>query len=135
MAQAEIFKLLGNNGDRIQFTVADATVIAKGDILVLSDPMTVTAATTAADVPVVGVAAHEKVTLDGHLSMTAITNAVIKVTVVAGGSATIGDHVSLSATAGEVDLSTSLDIEKGWDVGMSYEDGGAGHTIFVRMRK
>ena len=135
MVQATIMHLLGKDGDRIPFKVADGSTIALGDILVLSDPMTVTSATTAADVPVVGVAAHEKVANDGHVWMTAITNAVIKVTVVSGGSSTIGDHVSLSATAGEVTLSTTLDIEKGWDVGMAYEDGASGNTIAVRMRK
>lgn len=135
MAQADIMYLLGNNGDRIPFLVADASTIALGDILVLSDPMTVTAATTAADVPVVGVAAHEKVANDGNTQMTAITNAVIKVTVEGSSSATIGDHVSLTTTAGEVNLSSTLDVEKGWDVGMSYEDGASGHTIAVRMRK
>ena len=135
MAQAEIFKLLGNNGDRIEFIVDNASTIAKGDILVLSDPMTVTAATTAADVPVVGVAAHEKVANDGHLSMTAITNAVIKVKIEGSSSATIGDYVSLTTTAGEVNLSSTLDVEKGWAVGYSYEDGASGHYIFVRMIK
>jgi len=135
MAQATIMHLLGNNGDRIPYIVADASVIAKGDILVLSDPMTVTAATTNVDVPVVGVAAHEKVANDGNTQMTAITNAVIKCTTVAGGSATIGDHVSLAATAGTVNLSTTLDNEKGWSVGYALEDAGASETFAVRMRK
>ena len=135
MGQVEVTKLLGNNGDRIDFKVADASTIAKDDILVLSDPMTVTSATTSADVPVVGIAAREKVANDGEVWMTAITNCIIKCTVAAGGSATIGDHVSLTTTAGEVTVSSSLDNEKGWSLGYSYEDGAAGHTIKVRMRK
>jgi hypothetical protein len=135
MVQAEIKYLLGNNGDRIPYVVADGSAIAKGDFLVLNDNMVVTAAAAAADVPVVGVAAHEKVANDGHTSITAITNAVIKCTVVAGGSATIGDEVSLSATAGEVTTSSSLDDEKGWSIGYALQDAAAGHTVFVRMRK
>jgi len=135
MAQAEIYKLMGHNGDRVSMQVADASTIAKGDICVLGDPFTVTAATTNVDVPVVGVAAEEKVANDGQIWIDVITNAILKVTVVAGGSATIGDHVSLSATAGQVDLSSSLDNEKGWSLGFSYEDGAAGHTILVRMNK
>lgn len=135
MAQAEIMYLLGNNGDRIPYIVANASTIAKGDILVLSDPMTVTAATAAADVPVVGVAAHEKVANDGHISMAAITNAVIKVTVEGSSSVTIGDEVSLTTTAGEVNAASTLDDEKGWSIGYSLEDGASGHTVAVRMRK
>ena len=135
MPQAVITHLLGNNGDRIPYIVANGSTIALGDILVLSDPMTVTAATTAADVPVVGIAAFEKVALDGHLSMTAITNCVCKVTVEGSSSATIGDHVSLTTTAGEVNLSTSLDNEKGWSLGYALEDAASGHTVHVRMKK
>ena len=104
MAQATIVKLMGNRGDRVQFKCADASAIALGDICVLSDPMTVTAATAAADVPVVGVCAREKVANDGELFVTVITNAIIKVTVVAGGSHATALHQQILKRIPGVDV-------------------------------
>ena len=135
MAIAEIKYLLGNNGDRIPYIVADASAIPKGSYLELTDNMIVIAHAGNVDTPIVGIAAHEKVANDGHTEITAITNAVIKCTVLAGGSATLGDHVSMGNAAGEVNLSTTLDAEKGWSVGYSLQTAAAAETVFVRMRK
>ena len=134
MVQAEIWRLLGNNGDRVPFKVADGSAIAIGDFLELADPMTVTAHSTNVDTPIVGIAAHEKVANDGHLFITGITNCIFKATIISGGSCTIGDGVSLGAAAGEVNLSSSLDDETGWIVGRAYEDGAAGHTALFRSQ-
>jgi len=132
MVQAEIWRLLGNNGDRIPFKVADGSAIALGDFLELADPMTVTAHAGNVDTPIVGIAAHEKVANDGHLFITGITNCIFKATILAGGSCTIGDPVSMGNAAGEVNLSTSLDWEKGWAVGRALETGAAGETALFR---
>lgn len=132
MVQAEIWRLLGNNGDRVPFKVANASVIAIGDFLELADPMTVTAHAGGTDTPIVGIAAHEKVANDGHLFITGITNCIFKATILAGGSCTIGDFVSMGNAAGEVNLHTTVDFEKGWTVGRAYEDGAAGHTALFR---
>jgi len=132
MVQAEILRLLGNKGDRISFKVANGSAIALGDFLELADPMTVTAHTTNVDTPIVGIASEEKVANDGHLFITGITNCIFKATIIAGGSCTLGDPVSLGAAAGEVNLSTSLDLEKGWSVGMAYETGAASETALFR---
>ena len=133
MVQAEVVHLLGNNGDRIPFIVANASAIAKGDFLELADPFTVTAHAGNVDTPIVGIAAHEKVTNDGHLTITGITNCTFKALVLAAtGTCTIGDPVSMGATAGSVDLATTLDLEKGWTVGIAYEAGAAGETALFR---
>ena len=134
MTSTTIMYLLGNNGDRIPYVVADASTIAKGDVLELTDNMVVIAQTNA-DQPVVGIAAHEKVANDGNTMMTAITNCVTKMKTVAGGSATIGDPVSMDATNNEVNLSTTLDWEKGWAIGKALENAGAGETLAVRIKK
>lgn len=135
MAIAEIKYLLGNNGDRISYVVANASAIPKGSYLELADNMIVTAHAGNVDTPIVGIAANEKAANDGHTTITAITNAVIKCTVLAGGSATIGDEVSMGNAAGEVNLSSSLDMEKGWAVGYALQTAAAGETVFVRMKK
>jgi hypothetical protein len=132
--QAEILYLLGNNGDRIPYVVANASAIAIGDFLELADNRIVTAHAGNVDTPIVGIAAHEKKVNDGHLSMTAITNCVFKATVLAGGSATIGDEVSMGNAAGEINLASSLDGEKGWAVGRAEQTAAAAETVFIRSK-
>ena len=135
MVQAEVVYLLGNNGDRIPYVVAEVSAIALGDFLELADNMVVTAHAGNVDTPIVGIAAFEKKANDGHLSMTAITNCVYKATVLAGGSATIGDTVSMGNAAGEINLASSLDDEKGWSVGYALQTAAAAETVMIRMVK
>jgi len=132
MVQATIVRLFGNNGDRTEFIVADGSAIEKGDFLELADPNTVTAHSTNVDTPIVGIAAHEKVASDGHLTITGITNCEFKATILAGGSCTIGDLVSMGAAAGEVNLASATDFETGWTVGRARELGAAGETALFR---
>ena len=132
MVQAEIWRLLGNKGDRVPFNVADGSTINIGDFLELADNMIVTAHSTNVDTPIVGIAAHDKVANDGNLFITGITNCIFKATILAGGSCTIGDFVSMGAAAGKVNLHTTLDFEKGWTVGRAYTTGAAGETSLFR---
>jgi len=129
--QAEIWRLLGNKGDRVPFNVADGSAIAIGDFLELTDNMIVIPHATNVDVPIVGIAAHEKVANDGHLLITGITNCIFK-SKVDGAGVTIGDIVSVGSTADEVELGSSLDFEKGWSVGFAYTTATAGETSFFR---
>ena len=126
--QAEIWRLLGNKGDRVPFNVADGSAIAVGDFLELADNMVVTAHAGNVDTPIVGICSKEKVSGDGHLFVTGITNCIFKATILAGGTCTIGDFVSMGAAAGEVNLSSSLDFETGWSVGRAYTTGAAAET-------
>ena len=128
MVQAEIWRLLGNKGDRVPFIVADGSAIALGDFLELADEMLVTAHSGNVDTPIVGIAAHEKKANDGHLLITGITNCIFKAKTIAAGTATSGDFVSMGNAAGEVDASTTLDHEKGWAVGRSYGAIGNAET-------
>ena len=132
MVQAEIWRLLGNKGDRVPFKVANASAIAIGDFLELADNMTVTAHAGNVDTPIVGIAAHEKVANDGHLFITGITNCIFKATILAGGSCTIGDFVSMGNAAGEVNLASATDFETGWTVGRAYTNGAAAHTSLFK---
>ena len=131
MTQAVIWRLLGNRGDRTEFTVADASAIAKGDFLELADPNLVTAHATNVDTPIVGIAAHEKVVNDGNLTITGITNCEFKATVDGAGT-TIGDICSMGSTAGEVELGSTLDFEKGWAVGRARETAAGATTALFR---
>jgi len=136
MVQATIMYLLGNNGDQIPYVVADASAIAKGDVLELADNMVVTAHGGNVDTPVVGIAAHEKVANDGNTMISCITNCVARLTIKAAtGTSLIGTHVSMGNAAGVVDVSSSLDEEKGWSLGYALETGTAGQTCAVRIIK
>lgn len=127
-----IMYLLGNNGDRIPYTVATGDVIAKGAVCTLTTPMTIVNQ-TAADVPTAGIAAEEKTATDGKVTLSIITNAVIKVKVKSG--VTVGLMVSMDADDGTIDDATSTDIENGIYLGWALETAGAGVQAAVRMRK
>ena len=131
MPQAQVTRLFGNKGDRTQFKVADGSTIAKGDFLELADPNTVTAHATNDNVPIVGIAAHEKKASDGHVFITGITNCEF-ISKLDGNGCTIGDFVSVGTTADEVELSSTLDFEKGWAVGRARETGAAGETALFK---
>ena len=133
--EATIVDVIGNGGDPVEYTCLDNTSIAKGTLMELEDPRTVKKI-SAVDKPLVGIAAHEKVADDGATTISVITNAIVRVKVKGGGNAaTIGDHVSAASDLNTVEVSLTLDIEKGWDLGMSLENGAAGDTILVRMLK
>ena len=131
MVQAEIWRLLGNKGDRVPFNCIDGVNIPLGAFLELADNMVVTAHAGNVDTPIVGICADEKVSGDGFLLVTGITNCIFKA-LVNGSGCTIGDLVSMGAGAGEVETGASLDFEKGWSVGFAYTDGASGHTSLFR---
>ena len=132
MVQAEIWRLLGNKGDRVPFNCIDGVNIALGDFLELADNMVVTAHAGNVDTPIVGICADEKVSGDGHLFVSGITNCIFKATILAGQTSTIGDLMSMGNAAGELALGATADFEKGWTVGFAYTNGAAGHTSFFR---
>ena len=133
MVVVTIAYLLGNNGDRLPFTVASGGAIAKNAVCELTDPMTVISQTNA-DTPIAGVAAEEKAASDtSKTTISIITNAVLKCTVKS--AVTVGLAVSMDADDGTIDNSTATDLENGINLGWALETGGAGETVMVRMRK
>ena len=129
--QAEIWRLLGNKGDRVPFNCIDGVNIAVGDFLELADNMVVTAHDTNVDTPIVGICSTEKVSGDGQTIVTGITNCIFK-SKVDGAGVTIGDIASCGSTADEVEVGSSLDFEKGWSVGFAYTTAAGGETSFFR---
>lgn len=88
----------------IPFTVANATAIAKGDILALSDPMT--AATSAAtDGMIAGIAAEDKIASDGRTSLGVYREGFF--TVLAGGAITVGESLRCFAGTGTNEVDTA----------------------------
>jgi len=132
--EISVVYLLGNNGDVIQYSCAAGTAIVKGTIMELTDPMTVQKI-SGVDVPVVGIAAADKSATDTATTIGVLTNAVCKGKTSAGGTATLGDGVSPAAGDNTLNLSSTLDIEKGWALGYSLETVGNAETFFFRMLK
>ena len=131
--EAVIIELLGNRGDPIRFTCSNTNTIAKGTLLELTDPRTVIANTND-NAPVVGIAAHEKVALDGATTISAYTNGIFDMLTGAGGKA-IGTCVANSATENTVQAADGSDLLQGSVVGFLMEADGGGVVSSVRILK
>lgn len=131
--EAIIVELLGNGGDPIRYTCADGTGIAKGAVLELTTPRTAQLC-SAVDVPIVGIAAEEKVASDGQTAISVYTNGIFQLKC-ATTQCEIGDRVSMAAGDNTIALGTSLDEEKGWSVGWAMETIAIGSTGLVRINK
>jgi len=132
--EARIVELLGNKGDPVRFTCDDATGIAKGAVMELTDPRTVKL-NSAADKAVVGIAASEKVANDGQTSIAVYTNGIFILDTVAGGTAVLGGDVVMAGAGNEIDDFDTLDGENGYVIGKSLETSGASTATMVRVLK
>lgn len=107
--EAVIIELLGNKGDPIQYNVADAAALAKGELLKLADNRTVV--TSAAGI-CAGICAMEKVALDGSTTVSAYTNGIFDLLEGAAAGIGIGVPVILQG-ANAITVSAGGDAELG----------------------
>ena len=131
--EAIIVELLGNKGDPIRYTVADAGAIPKGTVMELTTPRTVIVE-SAVDKPIVGIAADEKVANDGQTAIAVYSNCIVQLKC-ATTQCEIGDTVSMAAGDNTIALGTTLDGEKGWTLGYALETIAIGNTGMVRVLK
>ena len=131
--EAVVTELLGNNGDVIQMTCAEATDISQGAILKLTDPRTCIINSGAGDV-LAGIAAHDFTGGEGRTTIGVITNCIAKFKIVSGGTTTLGSSVRVSGTANQITLLTTLDEETGKSLGKALETGASTETVLVRVR-
>ena len=130
-AEAVITTLLGNQGDPIEFIVADGTAIAKGTLMVLdSSPQTAVASSADGEF-FVGIAAAEKKASDGVTVMSCITHCVAEMT--AGtGATTVGQPQKLSGANLVIDADSDTIATAAEVVGVSLEtvaDGNRGAVL------
>lgn len=130
--EAVIVELLGNKGDPVSYTVAEATTIEKGTILELEDPRTCKKV-SGAGVVIAGIAAAEKVGGDGSTTIAVYTNGIFELKTAAGGTATLGSYVRSAGADNTVTVSTTLDDETGKSIGKSLETGGNAELVSVRV--
>lgn len=131
--EAVIIELLGNKGDPIRFTCAEAVTIEKGTLLEVTDPRTVIANTND-NAPVVGIAAEEKVGGDGSTTISVYTNGIFDMLTLAGAK-NVGSCVANSATENVVQPADAADLLQGSVVGFLLEADGGGVVSAVRMLK
>lgn len=127
--EAVIVELLGDRGDVIQYIVADGTGIAKGAILQVTDNRN--AAASAADKPVAGIAASEKVASDGQTTLGCYTNGIFDL-VDSGAGGNVGVNVALGGVNTVRDAAGG-EAETGLIFGKRFATAGAGATEEVRV--
>jgi hypothetical protein len=124
--EAVIIELLGNGGDPVRYTCADAA-IPKGTLLKITDPRTA-AATAADNDPFAGIAAFEKVSGDGATTITAYTHGIFDLTD-SGAGVTAGERVSIKSANKFAKVAGADQLFA--DVGIALETAGAGEVIAV----
>jgi hypothetical protein len=130
--EAVIIELLGDGGDAIKYTIADATAVPKGTVMKVTDPRTA-AVTTAVDEPIIGIAAHEKVTLDGSTSISCFTNGIFDMKDSGAGIA-VGVACAI-AGANTIATADAADLLQGSVIGQTLETAAAAEVIAVRVLK
>lgn len=130
--EAVTIELLGNGGDPIRYTVADANAIPKGTLMYLSaDPRTM-AISSAEGQFFCGIAVAEKVANDGQTELAVYTNGIfdLKCTTAA---VTLGNYVKL----GGANMIAAADEAGAQDVaelvGKALETAGNDEVISVRV--
>lgn len=130
MASEAVIVQLNPNANPIEFTVASGVAIAKGTLLKLADPRTVSASAADSDV-YGGVAAAAKADNDDATTLSAhVPGAGNIFTMVCGIGITAGAIVSLSGV-NLIKPATSAEILTGDQVGKALETGAVSEAIEV----
>ena len=120
-----------NDGNPIRYTCASGAAIAKGSLLILSDPRTGAAHTTTVGGYCAGIAAMDKSATDHSTSISAWTDGVFEA--VASGAITVGHPVKSSNEANKIEAATNAVIGSAI-LGYAMETASDGETINVRLR-
>jgi hypothetical protein len=133
--EAVIIELLGNAGDPIRYTVDNTIGVAKGSLMKLADARLISAHAAAADVPIVGIAASEKVANDGSTTLAVYTNGIFDLTAAAAGVTAVGAICACSATAQMITAADADDLLQGSTVGQCLEAHANDEVAAVRILK
>ena len=132
MANEAVIIELFNGGRPIRYTVADGVTIEKGTIMEMTDPRTMKKI-SAANKPIAGIAAAEKVASDGSTTLAVYTDGIFDMKL--GGSATsvLGSDVVSNGSDNTIDGFDTLDDELGYVIGKSLESGGNSEVVAIRV--
>jgi hypothetical protein len=115
--------------EAVDFTCADGAGIPKGSLLTFTDPRTV--AIAAANNPVIGIAAREKVANDGRTQIAVYLDGIFDMTD-SGSGVTVGQSVA-AAGANEVKTAVAADVASE-TVGIALETAGANEVFQVLLK-
>ena len=133
MANEAVIIELINGGVPISYTCLDANGIAKGTILEMSGDRTVIANTNA-NTALVGIAAAEKVALDGTTTIQAYTNGIFGILTTAGAKVA-GVLLAGSATENTLEAAAGEDLLNCSYLGNLMENSAGGVVSVVRVLK
>lgn len=134
MANEAVIIELFNGGRPIRYTCADGATIEKGAIAVLTDPRTVITH-AAADTPIVGIVAAEKVASDGATTISVYTDGIFDVLAAAAGTSAVGVLVAGSGTANMFTAADANDVLQNSTLGMVLEAAANDERCAVRVNK
>jgi len=134
MANEAVIIELFNKGRPIRYKCADGATIEKGTLLQISGDRTVSAH-SAADQPIAGIAAHEKLINDGQTTIAVYTDGIFDLTAAATGVTPLGHRCAGSGTANMITAADADDILQGSDVGYCYEAHANNEVAAVRVNK
>jgi len=119
-------------GEATDFTIADATAISKGSVLILHDPRAASgSAVGTSGAAFAGIAAADKTASDGATNLALWTKGIFDL-VVTGGTVgiTAGQPVRMSG-ANTIERADASDLVTGGVIGKALETGSAGERIEV----
>ncbi len=135
--EAVITTLLGNQGDPVEYTVADGTAIPKGSLMKISGDKTMVIATAAG--LFCGILANEKKADNGTTKKAVITHCIAEMTCGAGETAVLGGTVMVGAAANEIDVAVGDTVNDSAKViGISLEtigNNGTGAILVNAMKR
>jgi len=134
--EAQIIELLGDRGDVVRYTVADATAISKGTVMELRDPRTIVKSTTrtAYPNPIAGIAVSDKVANDGSTTMGVYTYGIFEMRCDEGKGISVGDYVCVSGANNQVRVAAAADVISGAVLGKALEHASDDEEFAVLVK-
>jgi hypothetical protein len=133
--EAVVDRLLGNNGDVVDYTIADGTAVTKGAIMGMLDPMTASLAAVS-PLRIAGIAANAKVASDGSTRLGLYTNGIFKV--YASGAISVGDQLIIAPDVAtypnHVATGAAAAASGAAVIGYALETAATGETFFMRLK-
>ena len=126
-----------NSGDKRRFTCASGAAIAKGTLLVMTDPRTAVAHSAATSYGLfAGIAAMDKEASDGSTTISVYTNGKFDLLANGGGAIAVGQNVKMSGQNCIAPITIASDIISGMVLGTAMEAAAAGvsETIAVKVK-
>ena len=130
--EATIITLLGNQGDPVEYTVADATAIPKGSIMEFSSSPQTVVISSADGKFFAGIAAVEKKANDGVTKLACLTHCIAECKYSAAGTLGQPQKISGVNTIADADSDTIATATEVVGIGLETATTGTGAVLINR---